>query len=245
MSGAPCKGSDALGLALLANGTLAYADRSPSAPCAACALRKSKSQWREDRLVMADLAVATDGFERPGTFVEIGALDGVTFSNTHLYELCFGWSGVLIEANVHNYLRLRKSGRTRSAFVHSAICATESVVNMTKKGDGVAAQVNVMSAAFRKRWHSGSHLPVDEVPCRPMSAILAEHGLAKGGTFLSLDVVRPDAAHASHGRQPASHTSARRARATHRRRAPRRWCSRPSTRRSSASSWSSGAPTSA
>jgi FkbM family methyltransferase len=32
-----------------------------------------------------------------GIFVEVGAFDGVTYSNTKLFEELFGWSGILIE----------------------------------------------------------------------------------------------------------------------------------------------------
>lgn len=35
----------------------------------------------------------------PGYFLEIGANDGFTLSNTHYLEKCFGWSGLLVEAN--------------------------------------------------------------------------------------------------------------------------------------------------
>jgi hypothetical protein len=37
-----------------------------------------------------------------GTFVELGALDGVLFSNTKFYEDTLGWTGVLIEAQPSN-----------------------------------------------------------------------------------------------------------------------------------------------
>ena len=33
-----------------------------------------------------------------GRYFEIGALDGVTLSNTYALQRCLGWSGLLIEA---------------------------------------------------------------------------------------------------------------------------------------------------
>ena len=48
---------------------------------------------------------------KPGQFVELGALDGVTGSNTLGLEACYGWSGLLIEANPTNFRRLQRSGR--------------------------------------------------------------------------------------------------------------------------------------
>ncbi|GIT91759.1 hypothetical protein JANAI62_22160 [Jannaschia pagri] len=37
------------------------------------------------------------GFKRGGYFVEFGATDGVTLSNTWLLEMSFGWSGILAD----------------------------------------------------------------------------------------------------------------------------------------------------
>src|SRR5689334_17383054 len=54
----------------------------------------ARSQHGEDLLVAAHF-----GEKRGGYFVEVGALDGVTFSNTYLLEIDYGWTGVLIEAD--------------------------------------------------------------------------------------------------------------------------------------------------
>lgn len=51
----------------------------------------SKSQLWQDRLV------AYMFNEKPGTFLEIGASDGLENSNTYLLEKSFNWSGLLIE----------------------------------------------------------------------------------------------------------------------------------------------------
>ena len=45
------------------------------------------------------LALVRESAGRGGSFVELGAFDGVTDSNTFLLEKCFDWRGVLIEAN--------------------------------------------------------------------------------------------------------------------------------------------------
>lgn len=56
---------------------------------------------------------------RQGFFVEIGANDGFTLSNTVYLEEKFGWSGLLIEANpgYHGSLRKRKSKSVVAAVV--------------------------------------------------------------------------------------------------------------------------------
>jgi hypothetical protein len=55
-------------------------------------LDKSKSQLRQDLMV-----VAQTGFKRGGYFVEIGATDGYTLSNSFLLEQEFDWTGILVE----------------------------------------------------------------------------------------------------------------------------------------------------
>lgn len=53
---------------------------------------RSRSQYGQDVFVLSEL-----GFPRNGFFVEFGAYDGVTFSNTHLLEKELGWAGILAE----------------------------------------------------------------------------------------------------------------------------------------------------
>lgn len=53
---------------------------------------KAKSQLSQDIFVLAET-----GFKKGGFFVEFGATDGVKFSNTHLLEKEFGWTGILSE----------------------------------------------------------------------------------------------------------------------------------------------------
>jgi FkbM family methyltransferase len=52
----------------------------------------SKSQLKQDIFVLSET-----GFKRNGYFVEFGATDGVTLSNTHLLETKFDWKGIVAE----------------------------------------------------------------------------------------------------------------------------------------------------
>lgn len=57
-------------------------------------LELSKSQTRQDLFALNEL-----NFKEKGFFVEFGATDGVTFSNSYLLEKKFGYKGILAEPN--------------------------------------------------------------------------------------------------------------------------------------------------
>lgn len=53
---------------------------------------RSTSGFRQDLL-----ALLFNGFKQNGTFIEVGACDGLATSNTLLLEQVYGWQGILIE----------------------------------------------------------------------------------------------------------------------------------------------------
>ena len=62
---------------------------------------KSKSQFFQDLFVLSEL-----DFKRNGYFVEFGATDGITHSNSFLLEKDFGWKGILVEPTKYFYPKL-------------------------------------------------------------------------------------------------------------------------------------------
>ena len=54
-------------------------------------------------------------------FLEMGGLNGLTFSNTFIFEHCFGWKGMMIEANMLNFLEMTRN-RPCTHNVWSAAC---------------------------------------------------------------------------------------------------------------------------
>lgn len=151
----------------------------------ACALGASLSQQLEDVLLLPTLMRAVGG--QPGVFVELGALDGKKFSNTFMLEQCFGWRGLLIEANPINFARLNASGRptcVEGRCIHSAVCK-EGVgsLRMSLDGGETAGELDFLT---RRRKKSRAKRTVD-VPCEPLSSLMARYGLPSAD-FLSLDV---------------------------------------------------------
>lgn len=84
-----------------------FLDADPSLVTQLLKLRyHSKAQLKQDLLVLA-----LTGFKRDGYFVEFGATDGITLSNTILLEKEYGWSGILAQPGMcwHNLLKDRRS----------------------------------------------------------------------------------------------------------------------------------------
>lgn len=55
-----------------------------------------------------------------GYYVELGAADGIGFSNTLLFELHKGWSGLLVEASPNNFLKCVDNRSAQNAFFCNA-----------------------------------------------------------------------------------------------------------------------------
>jgi FkbM family methyltransferase len=136
------------------------------------------------------------GGKRNGVFVDIGAYDGVTYSNTLMLEQERGWTGVCIEPLPDVCAELRKN--------RSCICVQACVGN---RDEPAVEFLAVQSAVVRTRMLSGvlseydpAHLArienelsvfggsksVIQVPMRPLHAILHEHGIDKVD-YLSID----------------------------------------------------------
>uniref|UniRef100_T1ITI3 Methyltransferase FkbM domain-containing protein n=1 Tax=Strigamia maritima TaxID=126957 RepID=T1ITI3_STRMM len=71
----------------------------------------SSSKLTDPSMGQAAAAYEILNRKRNGFFVECGALDGITRSNTYWMERHFGWKGVLIEADPENFQLLLKKNR--------------------------------------------------------------------------------------------------------------------------------------
>ena len=137
----------------------------------------------EDLLLLPTLLEAARMNSSSGVFVEIGAFDGKTFSNTIMLEKCFGWRGVLIEGNPRNFAMLKASGR-QAHLVHSAVCHDgQHHVRFSLDGNETAGELDRLT----KRRQTGRRGRTIDVPCKPLSSILLDYGFT-GADFLSLDV---------------------------------------------------------
>jgi FkbM family methyltransferase len=67
-------------------------------------VNQSKSQFLQDIFVLSLF-----GFKKKGYFVEVGATDGVNFSNSYLLEKEFDWQGIVVEPSVQFHEVLKKN----------------------------------------------------------------------------------------------------------------------------------------
>ena len=68
-----------------------------------------------------------------GVFVEMGALDGNTFSNTKFFEETRGWRGLLIEPSRVNFEKIIVN-KSHAIGVNAAICAQRQIVHFVENG---------------------------------------------------------------------------------------------------------------
>lgn len=130
--------------------------------------------------------------KRNGTYVEMGALDGVSLSNTKFFEDHMGWKGALIEASPPSVKDLRSNRDGRNSIFGEAVCAKgvghlDFLVGSTPAANSVAGS---MSDSWVDHY---SHEKPEKVsvPCRPLGEMLKEmlkHTGAEGIDFFSLDV---------------------------------------------------------
>ena len=119
--------------------------------------------------------------QRNGVYLEMGALDGITYSNTKFFEETLGWSGTLIEASIPSYQKLKKN-RPKNRLFHNAVCSERKMVTFS----GINAEAGIrehMSDRHQKSNRFGD--VTSQVQCERLSVLLK--GVSKVDLW-SLDV---------------------------------------------------------
>lgn len=118
---------------------------------------------------------------RSGYFVEIGANDGQTLSNTLYLEECFDWNGVLIEANPKYQQSL---GERRAASAIVAIAEKKGIAEFVDSGlfGGLSDSLD--------DHHSGktAGAPRIQVECDTLDSVLNRFDAPRVVDFISVDV---------------------------------------------------------
>jgi FkbM family methyltransferase len=148
------------------------------------------AQYGQDRYVWEKLLCSS---QASGVFVDIGAYDGITFSNTAYFERSLGWSGILVEPNPDAWKKAHAS--RQSTVINCGVGENDATLEFIQCGPGAE-----MLSCFRE-FTSHEHLARIEtmrqaeglttqaimVPLRAITSILEEHAV-KAIDFLSIDV---------------------------------------------------------
>lgn len=123
--------------------------------------------------------------KRTGFYVDVGAYDGVGFSNTYFFE-AIGWTGVLVEAGPELYERCL-AARPNSTVVHAAAGARNGSVAFTMAdGQNGVATLSSMVPDRARIAREGGRERIVEVPLRTLDDILSD--VSGPVDFVSIDV---------------------------------------------------------
>lgn len=138
-------------------------------------------QMGEDKFVFETFFL----HKRNGVFLEMGAYDGVTYSNTKFFEDFLGWRGILIEP-VPTYAAIARDNRPRSVVYNCAVTQSQAPVEIYVN-HAVSSVKEHTTDEYYKGWHNGKHIQTIQVPSRRLDDILHERGVTHID-FWSLDV---------------------------------------------------------
>jgi len=138
-----------------------------------------------------DLVLARYFGERVGIYVDVGAHDGMQFSNTYLLELK-GWNGVCIEPHPASYAQLQrnrpKAAHYRMACGEKRDMATLHVPNGFNVLGSLTDQYRKEMANILRIPQVNLKLATFEVPVMPLRDILANAGWPVGSWYEVLSV---------------------------------------------------------
>ncbi len=127
-----------------------------------------------------------------GTYLEIGGLDGVTYSNTYVFNKALDWRGVLVELSTVNYKRLVQNRPNELANIHAGVCDKKRLLHYVEGARAVGGIWEFASQSFKDQWWRGMTLESPEVKpvqCAPLGDLLEPHvGQSFFFDFFSLDV---------------------------------------------------------
>jgi FkbM family methyltransferase len=136
---------------------------------------------------------------RNGYYVEIGANDGISYSNTLYFERKKNWSGILVEPDKHNFRLLTKNRRKSNKFFNCACVSLEFKESFIKfiYSNLMSVTINDKSKFDKFNTHALSgmrFLAKDEifetclVPAMNLESILEKANAPSLMDFFSLDV---------------------------------------------------------
>jgi FkbM family methyltransferase len=115
-----------------------------------------------------------------GFYVEAGANDGITQSNTMLLEKEFGWKGLLIEPSLKAYNLCKQNRSSENIIINCALVSTDNITTVKGDFDGI------LMASINGNRKSRPYLNI-EVSAYTLTDIVKQKNI-KEIDFMSLDV---------------------------------------------------------
>jgi FkbM family methyltransferase len=146
------------------------------------------SQYGQDKYIVEDLFKYMPG----GFFIDIGANDGVTLSNTYVLEKRLGWSGIAIEPIPRVYEKLKQN---RSCLAINACISEDNRDVDFVELDGNAEMLSGILSKYDKRHlerieqelvNSGGSKRVISVPSITFNTLCKNHNVTKVD-YLNID----------------------------------------------------------
>ena len=143
---------------------------------------RSKAQVRQDLFVISEL-----NFKRDGFFIEIGAQDGISGSNSYMLEKIFNWGGIIVEPS-RTYKNVLPRNRN-CKIDNSAIWSTSGIhFQFADLGhSGLSSIKNLMGEGIHGKTRSESHFEEYEVQTLSLKDLLIKHNAPKVIDYLSID----------------------------------------------------------
>ena len=115
---------------------------------------------------------------RNGVIMESGALNGILFSTSYMFEKFANWSAIHVEADPENYSNL-KVNREHALNIHGALCSEPRLLHYSSQGVlPVRGFVEFMTPSFLKKWHGKVYRNITKltdlptVQCIPVKKLL-------------------------------------------------------------------------
>ena len=147
------------------------------------------SQSEEDRKLMKWF-----GSICGGTYLELGGLDGRSFSNSFVFNKALGWKGVLIELRQDNFEKLVVNRPDEIASINAGVCDKPQTLHAVySKNPAVGGIYEFAAPSFKQQWWKNIDLEndprVQQIECDTLDNLLLKYAPeATYFDFLSLDV---------------------------------------------------------
>jgi hypothetical protein len=132
---------------------------------------KERSRFNEDKIVYETLFKNKMNGNDTGTYVELGAFQGRTESNSAFFDLCLGWKGLLIEGNPVHYSTLVQNRPHAHKMSFAPSCDAQfEAINKTVEFHAKRF-TNAGLRGQAKAYDGTSTVPV---PCGPFGPVLQD-----------------------------------------------------------------------